>query len=471
MLGAWVGRWVLVTGILSLLGGCQNVGPIAIDQGRDRYNSTIQATAKTQTLSNIVRAHNNEPTSFMDVTEVDTGTSFSGTISGAVTGIGAKPGTTGGTLAGQIGSVSPGVSYSEAPTIRYLPLTGQGLVEQLINPLSTDALESLYNSSWKAGPLFDLATVYATFDTDYDAAAANIIAVLSAENWISLIATKSELTKTQDAAGAGSQSPPGMQNQSKSGQVVTVEVTSKQSGTDAGNETSDSLTVFLRPWDQTIDSKLSLGRLYFWIELLVIYSGTQSDFMLPHSKHEDLAFCQSHNLFQITKQTTAKTDEQPTLQTTTTTNTTTIRSHEARPETIVETTRETSIPTSKVTTTPNSYQLNKQGLQRLLENLRQNARHVASDRRYLISVRKCLPDSIELRTASVSPGKGKDLVSVAPLLKTYSGLGILKHAGGQNSPKFAFINPDEYRKIRSYEWNYSKIAKTFDFYTLLPCDD
>ena len=82
-----------VAGMLSVFGGCQNVGPTVINQGRDHYNSVIQSTAKEQTLSNIIRVYKNEPTSFMDVTEVDTGTSVSGSVNGGISGIGAHAGT------------------------------------------------------------------------------------------------------------------------------------------------------------------------------------------------------------------------------------------------------------------------------------------------------------------------------------------------------------------------------------------
>ena len=50
----------------------------------------------------------------MDVTEVDATTTFSGTINGGISGIGAKAtkSTTAGTLAGQVGAVTGGVTYT-----------------------------------------------------------------------------------------------------------------------------------------------------------------------------------------------------------------------------------------------------------------------------------------------------------------------------------------------------------------------
>jgi hypothetical protein len=63
------------------------VGPIAIDQGRARYNNIIQSTAKEQTFANIVRVYHHEPTAFMDVTEVDATTTLAGSANGVLTNI------------------------------------------------------------------------------------------------------------------------------------------------------------------------------------------------------------------------------------------------------------------------------------------------------------------------------------------------------------------------------------------------
>jgi hypothetical protein len=75
------------------LAGCQLLGPHAISAGRDRYNGIIQSTSMEQTMSNIVRVYNRQPTLFMDVTEVDASQSFQGSLSGGATSIGAEMGT------------------------------------------------------------------------------------------------------------------------------------------------------------------------------------------------------------------------------------------------------------------------------------------------------------------------------------------------------------------------------------------
>ncbi|HTC06175.1 MAG TPA: hypothetical protein VK749_22400 [Xanthobacteraceae bacterium] len=263
-------KFVLVAGTLILLGGCQNVGPIAIDQGRDRYNNIIETTSKEQTLSNVVRVYNHEPTAFMDVTEVDATTSFTGTVAGGIANIGARAGTSGGTLAGQTGSVAGGVTYSESPLIRYQPLLGQPLVAQLATPVGPDALASLYDSSWGVMPLLDLATSFLTLDQDEFYAALNIIAELDSDRAVELVAEKSDVTKAKDSTATGTL------KQNKGGNI-TLEVTNKASGTGA----NDALVIYFLPFHPHAtrrDLPEKRREIALWLKLLWLYRGTQRVF-------------------------------------------------------------------------------------------------------------------------------------------------------------------------------------------------
>ena len=225
-------EFVLVAVTLSLVSGCQYVGPIAIDQGRDRYNGVIQATSKEQTFSNIIRVRNREPTSFMDVSEVDATTTLSGNVSGAISNIGATAtkSTTAGTLAGQVGAVSGGAVYTEQPLIRYTPLLGQALVAQLVTPVSADALADLFDSGWNITLLLDLAASLLVPDFNEFYPVLNIISELDVDRALAFAATKSELTKEQSST--------------KSGQIGTLEVTTKSS---SGGGNNDALTIYLHP--------------------------------------------------------------------------------------------------------------------------------------------------------------------------------------------------------------------------------
>jgi hypothetical protein len=253
---------VLVVGTLGLSGGCASVGPIAIDQGRQRYNHIIQETSKQQTFANIIRVYLRDPTTFMDVTEVDASTTFSGTASGGLSSIGAIPGTkstSAGTINGEIGNVAGGITYTESPLIRYQPLLGQALVGQLATPVTPDAMASLYDSSWGVIPLLDLSTSVMALDDNESIAAMSAIGYLDRHGDVLLVAEKSELTKGNDSTASG---PIG---KSSAGNV-TLEVTNKAASTGA----ADALVIYYKPRHPDRLSK------EMWNRLLSFYDGTQA---------------------------------------------------------------------------------------------------------------------------------------------------------------------------------------------------
>jgi hypothetical protein len=346
------------------------IGPVAIDQGRGSYNNVIQSTSKDMTFANILRVYHHEPTSFMDVTEVDATTTFSGTVNGGVAGIGARSGTSGGTLAGQVESVAGGATYSESPLVRYQPLLGQALVAQLATPVGPDQLASLYESSWGIAPVLDFAASYLTLDYDETYAALNALAALDAMSRIELVGEASALTKSKDTTKSGTI---GKIN----GANVVLEVTNKASS----NGASDSLTVYFLPFHPHAprgdhDDEIRENRL--WNMVLRLYANTQPE----------AAKCPSSKYL-------TNLDEKP----------------------------------------------------------------------------DCL--SIELRTLPVLPDKVKSnhLWSGAPLMKTYSALGILKNAVEPPYPRIGFVSPEVYRRIRDYEWNKYAQNPDLNFYTLFPEDE
>lgn len=377
---------VVVLGTLMVLGGCQSVGPIAINAGRDRYNSIIQSTSKEQTLSNIIRVYNHEPTSFMDVSEVDATTTFSSNVSGTISNIGAIPGyksTSAGTISGQVGSVTGGVTYSESPLIRYTPLLGQALVAQLVTPVSVDALEYLSESFWQPPPLFDLASAYLTPNLAEFYPALNTIAELYLDGALSFVAGKSEFSAPQSEPGS---------------EQLARNPASKPASS-SGHDTLDIYLLPLRAHEPSRQAAEGSRVLQLWIRLLWIYSGSQ-----PKFAPRDPSRCAQMGI-----------GISPPL----------LRMWELR--------------------------------------LGSDGRGLPLD-----AIRECLPTFIELRTAAVPPREvfTAGLSSGAPLLKTYSGLGLLKNATEKPRPKFAFVSRDLYEAIRSYPWNQD--TDNLSFYTLLP---
>jgi hypothetical protein len=77
------------------------------------------------------------------------------------------------------------------------------------------------------------------------------------------------------------------------------------------------------------------------------------------------------------------------------------------------------------------------------------------------------PDSIELRTAPVTPEQQLQNSAIrtrAPLMRTYSALGILKNAVEPGGNKIEFVTLNQYRRIHDADWNKLDVG----FYTLLP---
>jgi hypothetical protein len=155
------------------LSACSVVGPASIDHGRTSYNEVIEDTSRQQALLNVVRVSKGESPLFIDVTEVDAATSAGGTLGGGVTGLGATANlkSTAGTIAGPVESVTGSVSYQEAPTVRYFPLSGNALIAQVSTPIRPDSLVNLYNSDWPLAAILDLGVNRVTSGyEDYDAA-------------------------------------------------------------------------------------------------------------------------------------------------------------------------------------------------------------------------------------------------------------------------------------------------------------
>ena len=156
------------------LSACSVVGPASIDHGRTSYNEVIEDTSRQQALLNVVRVSNGESPLFMDVTEVDAATSAGGTLGGGAAGLGSTANfksTSAGTIAGPVESITGSVSYQEAPTVRYFPLSGNALIAQVSTPIRPDSLVNLYNSDWPLAAILDLSVNRVTSGyEDYDAA-------------------------------------------------------------------------------------------------------------------------------------------------------------------------------------------------------------------------------------------------------------------------------------------------------------
>jgi hypothetical protein len=230
-----------------ILTGCQQLRPLALEQGRERYNEKIHNTSRDQLFANIVRVANSEPPLFMDVSEVDAAEAIQNTLTGGVGGIGTLLGLQGagpsvptsptaGSLStrvvpNQAGSIGGSFQYQESPTIRYLPLSGQPLIQQISTPISVVALVNLLNSDWPHLPILDFALdKLAPQPEDYYAALDAIVGLLD-YSALAVTAEKSDATK-RDAA----------KQEIASGTNITIQTSSQD------DQSPDALALYLRPY-------------------------------------------------------------------------------------------------------------------------------------------------------------------------------------------------------------------------------
>ena len=249
------------------LTGCQILGPFSISQGRSSYNKVIEETSKEQVFLNLVRVHDHAPTFFMDVSEVDAQVLVQGSVTGGRAGIGAHAGTSGGTLAGSTESVLGSFEYQEAPTIRYLPLQGQPLVQQIATPITADSISYLSDSNWPLASILSFAVNSLTLGYQDYFSALNAIIELDDYGALVLAARKSDWTSRTDG-GANKAT------EQKSDRTSRVE-----GGSSPPAGPNDSLVLYLEP-----DRPLAPGNDFtkarqrirqLWIRLLQIYAGTQ----------------------------------------------------------------------------------------------------------------------------------------------------------------------------------------------------
>jgi len=132
----------LIAGVILLcLSGCEYIGPKAVRGGRTDYNAAINATDLEQLLLNIVRLRFSDKPYFLEIASISATTEASAAIGRT-----------------EVSSVQGGISYIEKPNILYLPLTGEGFVRQLLEPVDLETLVLLRGAGWE---IDDILRVFA----------------------------------------------------------------------------------------------------------------------------------------------------------------------------------------------------------------------------------------------------------------------------------------------------------------------
>lgn len=184
------------------LAGCVSVGGTAMRMNRTDFNEAVHDTNVEQLLLNIVRVHDAEIPTFMDMVELDETNSVAAGISGGASNIGAKRGTSGNSLFATIGAITGTASVADQPIAKYIPLSGYPLIQQISSPISLGSIAKFTNSSWP-----DSTLLYYSFQRmtpaylDFYRALDTILALDSYGSITLESAADNELTITFDPEG------------------------------------------------------------------------------------------------------------------------------------------------------------------------------------------------------------------------------------------------------------------------------
>ena len=111
---------------------CNTLGRTALSSGRGSYNEVINRTEDEQILSMIVRLRYDETFGMLAVSSITASLKVGASL-GANVGIGSDS-----SYAGNLVPFAAGATIEENPTISYVPLRGEQLVERMLAPISGD---------------------------------------------------------------------------------------------------------------------------------------------------------------------------------------------------------------------------------------------------------------------------------------------------------------------------------------------
>ena len=139
---------LVVASLVALLSGCQaTFGPRALERTHPAYNAAIITSVNEQMLQNLVRLRYRDVAFFLEIASVTASLSLEGSAqAGASVAIGGDD------------SVNPstGITYSDRPTISYVPLRGEDLLKSILSPLKLESILVLTQSGWSISRVFGL---------------------------------------------------------------------------------------------------------------------------------------------------------------------------------------------------------------------------------------------------------------------------------------------------------------------------
>lgn len=152
MVESWAVRLalcVLVAVGVVLTAGCNMTGVTALRGGRGEYAEAIQQTSNEQLLLNLVKLRYRDPPVFFEVASV--AASFDRTSAlGASATFPELPNSN------NVYGLNGTLSFSERPTVCYVPMQSERFAKQMLTPVQIDSLLLLGQSGWSLRRVFTL---------------------------------------------------------------------------------------------------------------------------------------------------------------------------------------------------------------------------------------------------------------------------------------------------------------------------